>query len=174
MTIASTRTSLRRRFSTKPPPSGWAFFTDRNLGRHIPGLLVQAGLTVHQHDEIFGPTTLDTTWLPRVGREGWIALSHDRRICTVPSERDMVFRAGVPLLVLVGKHGLRQLGTNLIATLPAILPFLARHDPPFIAKVHYPVPYENLGKGPGRVEIYLTKRDWETRPRNRVRRRGRQ
>ena len=56
------------------------FFTYRDLGRQFPAALRQAGLQIEQHDDHFGPETLDEEWIGEIGRRGWVAVTRDARI----------------------------------------------------------------------------------------------
>ena len=56
------------------------FFTDRDLGKDFPRILREADLTVERHDDHFRSDTPDEEWLTEVGRRGWIAITHDKRI----------------------------------------------------------------------------------------------
>jgi len=93
-----------------------------------------------------------------VGKRGWIALTHDRRIRYKPNERDAVIRHGVALLVIVGAAPYPALGHAFVTTLPAIEIFLHTHKPPLIAKVYRPSPAETAQRSaaPGRVELWYT------------------
>ena len=79
------------------------FFTDRDLGKQFPEILREAGLSVERHSDHFAPDRPDEEWLEAVGREGWIAITHDARIRYKPNERAAVVRHRVALLVVVGK-----------------------------------------------------------------------
>ncbi len=114
----------------------FVYFTDRDLGTRFPEILRSNGLTVERHADHFAPDAADEVWLEAVGKRGWIALTHDRRIRYKPNERDAVMRHGVALLVIVGAAPFPDLARAFVATLPRIERFLARHKPPFIAKVH--------------------------------------
>jgi hypothetical protein len=134
----------------------FAFFTDRDLGKRFPEILRSSGLTVERHGDHFAPDTPDEVWLQAVGKRGWIALTHDRRIRYKPNERDAVMRHGVALLVIVGAAAFPDLARAFVATLPRVEHFLNRHTPPFIAKVYRPSPAETArhGAAPGRVELW--------------------
>jgi len=73
------------------------FFTDRDLGTRFPDILTEAGLEVRRHRDHFRPDSPDEEWLEPVGREGWIAISHDTRIRYKPNERAAVIRHRVRL-----------------------------------------------------------------------------
>ena len=98
----------------------------------------------------------DEAWLEDVGKRGWVALTHDRRIRYKPNERDAVISHGVALLVVVGAAPFPELAHAFVMSRPRIEQFLARHKPPFIAKVYRPSPAEaaRSGTAPGRVELW--------------------
>jgi len=123
----------------------FVFFTDRDLGKRFPEILTAAGLAVKRHDDLFPPNCPDEEWLARVGRAGWIAITHNARIRYMPNERDAVIRHGVSLLVVVGKAPLKDLAESFIATLPRIEAFLEKHRAPVIAKVYRASP-EDLAR----------------------------
>ena len=95
-------------------------------------------------------------WLAEVGKRGWTALTHDRRIRYKPNERDAVMRHGVGLLVIVGTAPFPDLARAFVTTMPRVEHFLASHKPPFIAKVYRPSPGDAARPGAlqGRVELW--------------------
>ena len=133
------------------------FFTDRDLGRQFPSILRAAGLTVEEHRDHFAHDVRDEEWLEQVGRRRWVALTHNARIRYMPNEVAAVRRYGVSLLVIVGKVRHSELASSFVATMPRILPFLAAHQPPFIAKVRRANP-KDLARNPaasGQIEMWL-------------------
>ena len=132
------------------------YFTDRDLGKRFGEILKAGGLTVERHADHFAPNTPDEVWLPEIGRRGWIALTHDRRIRYKPNERDAVMRHGVALLVIVGDAPFSDLAHSFVTTIPRIERFLASHQAPFIAKVYRPSPDETAADRTvsGRVELW--------------------
>ena len=131
------------------------YFTDRDLGKQFPEILRSNGLTVERHADHFAPDTPDALWLEVVGKRGWIAVTHDRRIRYKPNERDAVMRQGVALLVVVGAAPVSDLARAFVATVPHIERFLAEHERPFIAKVYRPAaPEMARGAAAGRVELW--------------------
>jgi hypothetical protein len=132
------------------------YFTDRDLGKRFPEILKSAGIAVERHQDHFAPDTPDEVWLEAVGQRGWIALTHDRRIRYKPNERDAVMRHRVSLMVIVGAVPFPTLARAFVATVPTIERFLARHKPPFIAKVYRPSPAEasRRSDAPGHVELW--------------------
>lgn len=132
------------------------YFTDRDLGKRFPEILKSGGLTVERHADHFAHDTPDETWLEEIGKRGWIALTHDRRIRYKPNELNAVVRHHVALLVIVGKAPFPDLARTFVTNLPVVENFLRRHKPPFIAKVYRPSPAETARRGtaPGRVELW--------------------
>ena len=100
------------------------YFTDRDLGRQFGKILKSGGLTVEWHADHFAPDTADEVWLAEIGKRGWTALTHDRRIRYKPNERDAVMRHRVGLLVIVGAAPFADLARAFLATLPHIEHFL--------------------------------------------------
>ena len=135
------------------------FFTDRDLGSSFPDILVAAGLTVERHRDHFAPDCADEVWLQSVGEQGWVALTHDRRIRYKPNELEAVIRHEVALLVIVGSAPHPDLAHAFVKTLPRIRRFLDRNRPPFIGKVYRPTLAEvaRRGNAPGRVELWYPK-----------------
>lgn len=137
----------------------FVYFTDRDLGKRFPEILRAAGLTVERHSDHFAEQTPDDEWLEEVGKRGWIALTHDRRIRYKPNERDAVMRHQVGLLVMVGKAPFPHLARSFVNSRPVIERFLQTRKPPFIAKVYRPSPAEVAQRGgtaPGRIELWYS------------------
>jgi hypothetical protein len=115
------------------------FFTDRDLGKQFPASLVAAGLKVERFADHFkNELCPDEVWLREVGRRGWIAITHDRRIRYKPNELAAVIEHRVGLLVVIGKAPFPELARSFIATRHRVEVFLQEHEPPFIAKVYRP------------------------------------
>ena len=132
------------------------YFTDRDLGKQFGAILKAGGLTVERHVDHFAPDTPDDVWLAEVGRRGWVALTHDRRIRYKPNERDAVMQHRVGLLVIVGAAPFGELAHAFVSTLSSIEHFLDNHEPPFIAKVYRPSPIDKAqaGVSSGHVELW--------------------
>lgn len=133
------------------------FFTDRDLGKRFPEILGAAGLRVERHGDHFGPAATDEEWLETVGRNGWIAITHDARIRYKPNELAAVVRHRVALLVVVGKAPFPDLARSFVVTLPRIETFLAKHAAPFIAKVYRVQGATDSPPSPGRIELWYPK-----------------
>lgn len=114
------------------------FFLDRNLGKYtIADALRQAGARVEIHDDHFPRDAKDEEWLREVGRRGWIILTNDKRIRYRSNERTALMQANGRAFVIVARGDISAhiVAEILVRALPAIRRFVARHAPPFIAKV---------------------------------------
>jgi PIN like domain len=136
-----------------PPP---VFFTDRNLGKRFPQMLRDAGLTVERHEDHFVHDCPDETWLEGVGQQGWVAITHDKKIRYKPNELAAVIQHRVPLLIVIGDAPFSSLATSFVSTQARILEFVAKHQPPYIAKVYRPAAKDLAADphAPGRIEYW--------------------
>jgi hypothetical protein len=116
------------------------FFTDRDLGKRFPAILVDAGLQVERHHDLFPPDGRDEQWLEYCGHNGRIAVSHDQRIRHKVNELDAVIRHRVALLIVIGKAPYPDLARHFVASLRKIEEFVRSHRPPYVAKVYRPTP----------------------------------
>jgi hypothetical protein len=114
------------------------FFTDRDLGTRFPDILSSAGLIVQRHRDHFPPDCPDEAWLEAVGRQGWVAITHDGRIRYKPNELAAVIDHKVMLLVVIGKAPFPVLAKHFASTAPKIARFIEQHSAPWIAKVYRP------------------------------------
>ena len=136
----------------------WRYFADRKLGANIfPGILREAGLVVHAHNEHFAHDAPDTIWIPAVASRGWVILTSDAAIKRNPLEREAVLTSGARLLVLVGANATTaDRAHNFVNTLSRIEAFLAQEPPPLMAKIFRPNPATQMAEGkPGRIERIL-------------------
>lgn len=130
------------------------FFTDRNLGKRFPQTLRDAGLAVERHEDHFVHDCADETWLESVGQQGWIAVTHDKKIRYKPNELAAVMQHRVALIIVIGDAPFPALAESFVATQVRILEFVAGHRPPYIAKV-YRASAKDLAvdpQAPGRIE----------------------
>jgi hypothetical protein len=132
------------------------WFTDRDLGKRFPEILVAAGLSVERHSDRFAPDGTDEEWLEYCGSRGIVAISHNERIRYTPNEQAAVDRHRVSLLIVSGKAPFPELAHNFVRTLPQIQDFLDAHAPPFIAKVYaaHPKQLNENPEAPGRIELW--------------------
>jgi|HubBroStandDraft_1064217.scaffolds.fasta_scaffold00671_21 hypothetical protein len=128
------------------------FFTDRDLGRQFPAALRQAGLQIEQHDDHFGPETLDEEWIGEIGRRGWVAVTRDARIRYSPLALSVLMEFGTQLFVLVGKLTTAEAAETFLKWRERIAETVAGERGPFIAKIRR-----------DGVHIWLRRKDWTGR-----------
>jgi hypothetical protein len=135
------------------------YFTDRDLGKKFPGILVGAGLTVERHHDLFLPEGSDEQWLEYCGLNDRVAISHNERIRYTPNELAAVRRHRVALLIVVGHAPFPELARNFVHTRVKIEAFLDEHKPPYIAKVYRPAadPVARDSTAPGTIALWYPK-----------------
>lgn len=75
-------------------------FVDRSLGKGVGRRLREAGASVELHDDHFGQTTPDSTWIPDVTARGWVILTKDKNIRRPRGEREDVLTSGARVFTL--------------------------------------------------------------------------
>jgi hypothetical protein len=127
------------------------FFTDRDLGRQFPAALRQAGLQIEQHDDHFGPETLDGEWIGEIGRRGWVAVTRDARIRYSPLALGVLMECGTQLFVLVGKFTTAEAAKTFLKWREDIASTVRNEREPFIAKIRR-----------DGVHMWLRQKDWRS------------
>lgn len=132
------------------------FFTDRDLGLQFPAILKSGGLSVERHADHFAHDTPDVQWLKTVADNGWVAVTHDKRIRYKPNELAAVMDNHLALIVVVGDAPFADLATAFVASSAKVIAFLESRTPPFIAKVYRPTPSElaRNANATGRIEMW--------------------
>jgi hypothetical protein len=51
---------------------------------------------------------LDTRWLQEAGENGWLVITHDRKVRTRPGEREVIMRHGVGCFILTYRQYLKE------------------------------------------------------------------
>jgi hypothetical protein len=141
------------------------FFADRNLGVNaFPAILRAEGITVHLHQEHFAQDEDDVVWMPEVARRGWPIISPDIRISRDRLEVDAIMTSRASVFCLSGGHCTsEEKARNFLRCLPQIRKVLESTEPPFIAKVYRPNPDDPADRRTRRVEVKLTRPEWEQR-----------
>lgn len=135
-------------------------FTDRDLGKHFPTLLADAGMHVETHAAHFADNAPDEIWLPEVARFGWVVVTHDARMRYKTNELDAIMNNRVALLLVVGSAPHSELALSFLRTREKIERFVARATPPYIAKIFRAEPRELRRNplAPGRIEHWYPPR----------------
>lgn len=78
----------------------------------------------------------DEQWLSEAGKRGWIVLTKDDRIRYRAAERAALVKAQVAMFTLAsGNLTGEEMAQAFVKALPRIRRFVAKHRPPFIARV---------------------------------------
>ncbi len=83
-------------------------FIDASLPRTVADELKKVREDVVFKHDIFAPGTDDSVWLRRVGVEGWLAITHDKRVRTRYGERAAIMENGVGCFILTYKQDLQK------------------------------------------------------------------
>ena len=111
------------------------FFSDRDLGRVFPALLVAAGVRIERHDDHFGPETADEEWIGEIGRRRWVAITRDARIRYSPLALSVLMSSRAQLFVLVGKLTTAQAAETFLKWREKIISTSLDENGAFIAKI---------------------------------------
>jgi hypothetical protein len=144
------------------------FFVDRNLGTRIfPGVLREAGLILHLHQDYFPQQEKDHVWIAKPAAEGWPIISPDKRISRDFVEVDAVMEAGAAMFCLSGGHYPAEVqAVNFLRCLPQVLHTLESTPRPFIAKIYQPSRDDPEDQHTTRVRVVLTFDEWQRRRRS--------
>ncbi len=161
------RSKRRSRTRERPDP---VFFADRNLDSpSFVEPLLGAGIRVERFFAHFTKDdTPDQEWARLCAGNGWLALTGDKDIASIPEEIDAVMIHGACLFILTFGHGTNHplLAENLIRTAGRVLRF-HRHNPaPFIAKVNRPNARDWEAGKPGTVRMFRSYESWTARRRS--------
>jgi hypothetical protein len=153
---------LRKPSDTKPSlaPLDLTFFTDRDLGKTLPNLLREHGLTVERYFDHFeeGRRVPDNQWLRYAAERAWVALSHDNNIRLDAEAVRTVMEHSGRLFILRGKVTSRELAAIFLQAEHAVAEILVQHDRSFIANVRRTALKGGVVKAT--AEVMLTLADW--------------
>jgi PIN domain-containing protein len=155
---------LKRPSATKrsPPPPDPTYFTDRDLGKIVPGLLRESGLVVERYCDHFSERNVaDNEWLVYVARQGWVAISHDDNIRRDDEAVRAVMENGGRLFIIRGALTAPELAAAFLQSLPSVRSVLRKSSDPFIAAVRR----TSLPHGTLRSEAHLvlTREQWRAK-----------
>jgi hypothetical protein len=87
---------------------GHEIFLDRTHGKSMSAMLRRAGFTVHHIFEVYPnkehETIEDPVWIKMCGEKGWIAVSGDKRLETVPENRQAVIESKLKAFILTDSN----------------------------------------------------------------------
>lgn len=140
-----------KRSSTSGPPEP-VFFTERDLGPSVAAALREGGLRIEAYHEHFVRDDVpDGEWLRLVGENGWIALSHNKRIRYERDELDDLMTYRVKAFFIIGKGPHPAFAAAVLANIRRILKLIRKNDEPFVARVY---------QGRDEVNVWVTHEEW--------------
>ena len=126
----------KKRSSTSGPPEP-VFFTDRDLGPSVAAALRDGGLKVEAYHEHFVLDDVpDGEWLRLVGANGWIALSHNKRIRYERDELDDLMSYRVKAFFIIGKGPHPAFAAAVLRNLRKVLRLIQKNEDPFVARIY--------------------------------------
>lgn len=145
---------MKRRSATRNEPPEPTFFTDRDLGKKLPDLLRSSGLKVESFHDHFDQATPDVEWLTVVGKNGWVALTHDKNIRYRSVETEALMMAGARTFVFIGTLPYPRFADAFLQVQAQVRRILKRQNGPFIAKVYV---------ARNTISMWLTYEEWSRR-----------
>ena len=101
--------------------------------------LRKAGLDVRIQGETADlPRQLsDPDWADFVARQGWVAVTRDKRMRYRAAEKRAIASSGLALFVLVSRYDIKRsdIISQIEAAAPRMARFMRQHSPPFIAGI---------------------------------------
>ncbi len=99
-------------------------FIDRSVPRGVADAVKRMREDVLWLEDEFPHDVSDQEWLARAGSEGWLVITHDRKIRTRPGERRAIMEHGVGCFILTYKQDLRK--EEIVALISSNLEEMAR------------------------------------------------
>jgi hypothetical protein len=91
-----------------------------------------AKIKYKRHSSYFAPNTHDPTWLPMVGRHGWVLLTTDDKMHYRLAEKHAILAFKVRSFVFQSHMRGEDMARFLVKMMPAMRRFCGKHDKPFI------------------------------------------
>jgi hypothetical protein len=83
-------------------------FIDCSVPRSVAEAVREIRGDVRWLGDLFPLDTPDTRWLREAGENGWLVITHDRKVRTRPGEREAIMRHGVGCFILTYKQDLKK------------------------------------------------------------------
>jgi len=119
-------------------PEPLVIYLDENHcnNKSILGVLARAAIRVERHLDHFERGTPDEIWLPKVGVNGWVLLTTDKRIRYRQTEKQAVIKHRIRMFYF-SKNDLSgsQMAKALEIALPDIRNLCDKRQPPFFAAI---------------------------------------
>ena len=156
---------MKKPSDTKPShsPPELTFFTDRDLGKIVPRILRENGLTVERYCDHFQEKNVsDVEWITYAARNRWIGISHDNNIRRDPITVNAIMKESGRLFIVRGVLTGREKAQLVLGALKSISHIVAKHqDEAFIAVVKRET--TTGGVVHAEAQVRLTGKQWTPR-----------
>jgi hypothetical protein len=126
-----------RRSSTSGQPEP-IFFTDRDLGHSVPAALKTGGLRIEPYAKHFASDHVpDGEWLRFVGEQGWVALTHNRKIRWERDQLNDLMTNGVRAFFIIGKGPHAAFAAAVLRNIHKVKNLLLKQPGPFAARIYH-------------------------------------
>jgi hypothetical protein len=121
----------------RKPPEHPTFFVDVDLGTRFFHIIAQdPRFSTEFLGRHFAHATDDAVWIDFASTNGWIAVTHDKKIRR--QHREMIARTSARIIILAGKSSLESQAQNFRSSFPQIERFVRSHSGPYTAKLRQP------------------------------------
>jgi hypothetical protein len=121
-----------------PQPEDFTIYLDENLcnAKTILEALMKLGIPFERHVVHFPRGTPDETWLPLVGKNGWVLLTTDKRIRYNSLEKRALEKNAVREFVFAsGNMSAQEMAAAVEIALRKMQTICRRFQPPFVAAI---------------------------------------
>lgn len=108
------------------------FFLDRTHGKRTARVLESVGISVILHFRWFVHNTPDPEWIAKCGEQNWVILSGDKKIETVPENRQAVIDAQCKVIFFNDSSSLpEEWAAAVIVGRPKLFELIHKNNGPF-------------------------------------------
>jgi|SRR6267143_1111836 len=112
------------------------FFLDRTHGKRTAKLLISVGMGIVLHQNWFYQEAPDPEWIGKCGEQGWVILSGDKSIETVPENRQAVIDAKCKVFFFNDTNSYpEEWAAAVIVGRPKLLEIIEQNDGPFFVTI---------------------------------------
>ena len=109
-------------------------FVDASVPRSVADEIKKVRPDTRWMGDLFPLDTKDPEWLAEAGRQGWLVITHDKKVRTRPGERRAIMERGVGCFILAYRQDLKkaEIAQMVLAALEDMEALFAKTRRPFI------------------------------------------
>jgi hypothetical protein len=113
-------------------------FIDRSIPRGAADIVKRARSDCCWLEDVFDHNAADEVWLTKAGDEGWIVLTHDKKVRRRKAQRDAIMEHGVGCFIFTYKQDLKkvEIAALILAVLEEIETKFEHTPRPFIYTIN--------------------------------------